>query len=116
MILSIKPIDRYDPLTEADSNWLDKSAIFQSDRFQKIFGAKPAPEKQRPNPEDKLEHTEPISSYRPERALPNGENARTLREAREEYLQDERRQVEMSPLLRAYFRGGALGAQFDQMV
>lgn len=113
--MNIKSIDRYDPMTEAGPDWLEESQISRDRRNEKLISESASVEEDRPYAEDKLEQTGPLQEYQPERAVPNDATEAEFREAREEYLQDERRMAEMSVQFRTYFTRGGIGTNFDQL-
>ena len=110
---SAKYIERYDPLVEADKVWLEKNQMFRDQRAQMIKEEKLEPQRAAPSSEDKLEQTSTLSSYQLEKAIPNNETQAAIRQAQEEYLNDERSMAEMSVTFRTFFTRGGIGTNFD---
>ena len=114
MSMYVQYMDRYDPMTDVNSNWIDRKHLSASERYKQIQLETLNRDVPKPKSEDKIEFTGPVSDYHLESAAPTDVTQQALNDSREEYLLDERRLSEMSVLFRTYFRGG-IGINFDSL-
>lgn len=114
MSMHIHHVDRFDPMTEINSSWLDRKQLTASQRYFQIQQETLNREVQKPKFEDKIEFRGQKDDYRAETALPSDITQQALDDSRKEYLQDERKLAETSVLFRTYFRGG-IGINFDSL-
>jgi len=113
MAMFIQHIDRYDPLTDTERPWVDRSGFYASENYRRIQEETKLPIIEKPNPEDKVEFNGPVENYRPEQIAFPDATKEALEQMRREYLMDERRLAEMSVVFRGYYRDG-IGIHLDQ--
>jgi len=109
----IEHIDRFDPITDTEKTWIDRSGNFASDNYQRIQAETKTVQNQKPNPEDKIEFNGPVENYRSEQLTMPDAAKEALEQSKREYLMDEKRLAEMSVVYRGHYRDG-LGMQLDQ--
>jgi len=114
MSLHIHHEDRFDPMTEINSSWLDRKQLTASQRYFQIQQETLDRNVRKPKFVDKIDFRGPREDYRVETAVPSDITQQALEDSRKEYLRDERRLSEMSVLFRTYFRGG-IGINFDSL-
>ena len=115
MAMYIEHVDRFDPITEAEKPWVDRSGNFASDNYRRIQAETKAVQNQKLNPEDKIEFNGPVEKYRSEQLTMPDATKEALEQSKREYLMDDKRQVEMSVVYKGYYRDG-VGIHLDQIV
>ena len=103
--------------TDSNRNWVDNRDFYdrgharkaEDDPSSAVFKLK------NPKAEDKMEQIGRLADYQVNDAVPNSLENRTIQDAKEEYLRDERQMAKESVTFLSYYKGG-IGINFDSKV
>ncbi len=112
MGMYIHHIDRFDPLTEAGTDWIDRRRLNAVERYKQVQRETKVSDVNRPAPEDKIEFIKPQEAYRPEQATLSTPLQETIEEARRESSQQEKVLSRDLVMFRTHYKGG-IGINFD---
>lgn len=104
MGIHIPYVEHFDPLTEGDRTWVDRSQIYASSRY-KMIQQETQHVEAKLEPKDKFEFTaRPPESYQIERGTMTDAVQQIYEENLNRYREDERRESDMSIVARNNYR------------